>query len=1340
MLTKRSILVATLWVQIGLGETSLQAVEETYLTGFENVTKGAYAAANVDLDGLTWKMENVLIGRQASDNKNGNASARFALREDGPGIMTLVDDMPGGIGVLGFHVGRFGTHETPVPFVVESSTDEGLNWVPEGGRFEAHGTPQLTAVRLNLQIDSPVRIRFRALADNPSAQGSFNLDDIVISSFDVARLKPAPTRHVEDLRGAWGGESEIRISWADVMDDPAPRGYLVQVRAEAPPALPQDGWEFPFDDDLTDGMAAVLVAAGEQYAAFRGAQERTRYIATVVPYTNRGRHIAYFTGESPSSTSVEVPGVLFRDALDTLDAWDVISLGGGREWASTGKEAVANALGSAGPADDWLISRGIQMDPSQSPVLRFKALSQFHDPGMDPALSVLVSQNFIGSGNPLEADWIELLPPLPMANSNTWMVCGPVDLSRFHPGVIHLAFRYRSSGRGASDTELWALRDVEILEASGLEALPYAVAEVEPGFLEVDGRSAWLNLQLSKPLAAPVYLTIRSRDVGLVPHPGELVLPANTTQGFIALAPASGVLLEAPQPVTLDVRGHQVSGGTITIEVRPAPERWIELTLDRSEVEQGDGEGAAFLTILFSEAPPAYPWGVRLGSDHEERIELPESVLLSSGLSVQVPVNTIRTYQSNTEAEIRITAIADRFDSGSALLRIWPLGNKNDVAISIEIVPSVLMEGFVGYGSISIDRPIDRGLWVGLSTSDPDQVTVPDGVMLPAGAKRVDFAIEARAHGGTFESSDVAIRAEAEGAAAATTILHIRREAIERTLELRAAATRVHPGDSIPVTLHLHPPLRRSGKAILRTSSSAIVVPEDVWLEADRVEIDFRARAVSELEFRPDQDVLLTAEVEGYPVAELTFVLRSPAPQAFFASPVSGEVYAVGERIPVVLTVAGPIGSVSRIQLWANEETVEEWEAPPFETTLTVDQLGSVSLAGLIVDPVSREHPILPVEVVIAFDPIRSDLDFVRQIYVDMLGRVPTEMEEREHLERLRGGTSREGVVRVLYEGPEFQRVRSGVAILWLLLGEMPIWQAFFEGLFSFEEPFGDDAPDGSPEGFLGATSSDLLRMAYSILHETSEVEERIGRFGDELKDRHFFEWVWQHRHGVLPTAQQVVQATHRMQVFRNERDPEMGDLEERAYGWARLALALLEEEVIDGLDVIYAPPNRDWVKILDTVSLWMTLWRGDAELRVPAYVGSADEALSWGAKSLDVRLRELLGHPNFWDRFGYSWLGSSRDEMSDWRDSDWFGWFYYNGGCYPWIAHLEHGWIYAGGDDRAGDGIWLFDSPLGWSWTSRKAYPWIFQSESADWLFFARDNFPPRWFYSLGQERWISY
>ena len=52
----------------------------------------------------------------------------------------------------------------------------------------------------------------------------------------------------------------------------------------------------------------------------------------------------------------------------------------------------------------------------------------------------------------------------------------------------------------------------------------------------------------------------------------------------------------------------------------------MELALDRSELNQGDGAGAASLKVTFSEAPPSYPWEVRLVSTDDERIELPRQL------------------------------------------------------------------------------------------------------------------------------------------------------------------------------------------------------------------------------------------------------------------------------------------------------------------------------------------------------------------------------------------------------------------------------------------------------------------------------------------------------------------------------------------------------------------------------------------------------------------------------------------------------------------------------------------------------------------------------------------
>jgi len=86
-----------------------------------------------------------------------------------------------------------------------------------------------------------------------------------------------------------------------------------------------------------------------------------------------------------------------------------------------------------------------------------------------------------------------------------------------------------------------------------------------------------------------------------------------------------------------------------------------------------------------------------------------------------------------------------------------------------------------------------------------------------------------------------------------------------------------------------------------------------------------------------------------------------------------------------------------------------------------------------------------------------------------------------------------------------------------------------------------------------------------------------------------------------------------------------------------------------------------------------------------------------------------------------------------DWADiSVWFGWL--RDGEYPWIAHLNHGWLYQEGITE--DDLWFYDQALDdWWWTSRSHYQtgsgngrWAWFPNLNQWFHYCCGTTPNRW------------
>lgn len=81
---------------------------------------------------------------------------------------------------------------------------------------------------------------------------------------------------------------------------------------------------------------------------------------------------------------------------------------------------------------------------------------------------------------------------------------------------------------------------------------------------------------------------------------------------------------------------------------------------------------------------------------------------------------------------------------------------------------------------------------------------------------------------------------------------------------------------------------------------------------------------------------------------------------------------------------------------------------------------------------------------------------------------------------------------------------------------------------------------------------------------------------------------------------------------------------------------------------------------------------------------------------------------------------------IGEWIESDWLGYFYQDE--FPWVYHANHGWIYCPEKEDVHGAIY-YDLDLGWVYSSKEYYPWIWQFNQDRWIAFFSGAEKGRWF-----------
>ena len=76
-------------------------------------------------------------------------------------------------------------------------------------------------------------------------------------------------------------------------------------------------------------------------------------------------------------------------------------------------------------------------------------------------------------------------------------------------------------------------------------------------------------------------------------------------------------------------------------------------------------------------------------------------------------------------------------------------------------------------------------------------------------------------------------------------------------------------------------------------------------------------------------------------------------------------------------------------------------------------------------------------------------------------------------------------------------------------------------------------------------------------------------------------------------------------------------------------------------------------------------------------------------------------------------WWADAADLGGGWK-SNWIGDFIPQPN--HWSYHFDFGWIYV--SPKKIEGIWLWSNNFGWCWTSSEIWPFMWSSNSTDWLY----------------------
>ncbi|MGA1622955.1 MAG: ExeM/NucH family extracellular endonuclease, partial [Synechocystis sp.] len=189
--------------------------------------------------------------------------------------------------------------------------------------------------------------------------------------------------------------------------------------------------------------------------------------------------IGTFGGGGNPSAGLVPPVVNNFDEANDVTGWQSISVDADTDntfaVSTQFSNAEANGFGDTAPANDWLISPGVNLNGTENEIVSFETQTRFTDSGVTyPQLSFLYSTDYSGSGDPTTATWIPLTFTPSPENSDQFTESGNIDISGITGTNVYFAFQYQSSGTEGGTAARWRV-DSFNLQVDTLPPDPIAV-------------------------------------------------------------------------------------------------------------------------------------------------------------------------------------------------------------------------------------------------------------------------------------------------------------------------------------------------------------------------------------------------------------------------------------------------------------------------------------------------------------------------------------------------------------------------------------------------------------------------------------------------------------------------------------------------------------------------------------------------------------------------------------------------------------------------------------------------------------------------------------------------
>jgi len=273
-------------------------------------------------------------------------------------------------------------------------------------------------------------------------------------------------------------------------------------------------------------------------------------------------------------------------------------------------------------------------------------------------------------------------------------------------------------------------------------------------------------------------------------------------------------------------------------------------------------------------------------------------------------------------------------------------------------MPTSLAEGTVGHeGMVLVAIPPSEPLTLTLTTTPPGQLTVPQSIVVPAGATSALFTFDVADDDLINPMRVVSVSAVGPGVTPAPVSVTITdNDVVSASLELPDRVTEGEPA-SVGVLVLSHTTTIPIEFALSATPPGEITLPPSVTVQPGAKQAAFNIGAVNDNRLDGDVTATVTAESPGIAPATATVVAADNEPRTLTL--VVPATLTEGSTGPGTISVAGILSSPLTITLTSSDPAVV---SVPAEVTINAGQIGTgFTVTAVDNDVVDPERPPLTI-------------------------------------------------------------------------------------------------------------------------------------------------------------------------------------------------------------------------------------------------------------------------------------------------------------------------------------------------------------------------------------------